>query len=866
MTTKKKTPQKKVVSKAKPVKKKSNNSLSKKDTQLLNDSLDIIQKLNSEIDSVQKAKSKLEKDVSNLNTKINSKPKQEVKKETTKVSNNLTELLEIEIEKVRSEIKSKSNSTKRELNNKFQEIETKVLDAIRTNDKIQKELSNSPNSDELMKEIEKKLNSQINSSANKTKNLITITEKEIENLKLQISKLQKSVTDAKADKSVDFSAIESKLNNLQKQNTSLKKLVEKYEDNLYERKQSEIKELDEKIKQSMSKEREKNKELLSNSHKELLETKKELERKLSIIEKENQKFKDTIESYKKEIISIEKVDVKSIEDKVNSNVKEASQTLSEIQNAKRGQTEFLVNKVNEIIDNVNSFEEELKTLDVKSLKEIKKQTEAHFKDLKKEFLESINKEVSGLREIQAKDLDKIFQKIKEKETNTDNSLIKFRDETLNSIKNQSKEFDKGLINVKEDIAKELLKVNDFKTQALTELKEEKRNLREDIENKLVKSNSQYEATFNENIKRFEEELKLKESNFLNKLLVVDDEKNHMIKELSDFKADIAKLTKDYISKLDEEFQKIKIEETNFTKQKEDFTNELSQVTQVRKLELEDFAVEMKSSISKVLEDEKQTFNRHEETFREVFNERIQNLTEFSKKRLEQIEKKFVDKNLKYVQNRIDEGMSELKILESSIYAKADETLKRVETLEEKEESFIANIDAELEKMHEKLEQRITSEEKSLNKRFLDVENDFGNFKSIVIDEVEDLIREVNSVVSQKLELVDRSITKMNFESSNLNKKTQEYTELHNLISEDIKEVRDEVSDIRVKVDVGAPQLESMNSLIQMMSEYESGLVTLIKSLKDRGIKTEDIKSALMNKGHPLFYVEMVMDHIHKIKN
>ena len=51
-----------------------------------------------------------------------------------------------------------------------------------------------------------------------------------------------------------------------------------------------------------------------------------------------------------------------------------------------------------------------------------------------------------------------------------------------------------------------------------------------------------------------------------------------------------------------------------------------------------------------------------------------------------------------------------------------------------------------------------------------------------------------------------------------------------------------------------------------MSEYETQLIALIKSLKDKGVSNSSIKMALINKGHPRFYVTMILENYEQILN
>ena len=58
----------------------------------------------------------------------------------------------------------------------------------------------------------------------------------------------------------------------------------------------------------------------------------------------------------------------------------------------------------------------------------------------------------------------------------------------------------------------------------------------------------------------------------------------------------------------------------------------------------------------------------------------------------------------------------------------------------------------------------------------------------------------------------------------------------------------------------------MNDHVHFMSEYENQLISLIKNLKNKGISEGVITQALINKGHPRFYVSMIIENFDEILN
>jgi len=386
----------------------------------------------------------------------------------------------------------------------------------------------------------------------------------------------------------------------------------------------------------------------------------------------------------------------------------------------------------------------------------------------------------------------------------------------------------------------------------------------EIENKLVSATNFFQKDYDEHIAKFDLELASKEENYLKKLIVVEDEKNAVLKDLTEYKEEISKLTKEYVTSMDTQLEKIKIEEKNFETEKQVFVGQIEEHTKARKLELEDYSHELGKHIEGVIVEHQEKFQRHEDTFREVFNEKISKLGDFQKKKLESIEKKFIEKNLKYVDGRIAESLKELKLVEESIVAKVGTVELQIKALDNKEDNLAEEISIFEDTVSERIEERLMNLEKSMNKRFLGIEEQFSSFKGVIVDEVEDLMKEVETLVSSKLTQVDKHINKMNFAGSEVVKKLSGVDTIHTDLQKEIAFVRDDLNDLRVKSDVNVSSLNT-NDLISYMSDYEQNLVHLIKSLKSRQIKDLDILETLSKKGHPIFYVKMVMSQINSFK-
>ncbi len=51
-----------------------------------------------------------------------------------------------------------------------------------------------------------------------------------------------------------------------------------------------------------------------------------------------------------------------------------------------------------------------------------------------------------------------------------------------------------------------------------------------------------------------------------------------------------------------------------------------------------------------------------------------------------------------------------------------------------------------------------------------------------------------------------------------------------------------------------------------MKIYENQLISLIQNLREKGISDDSIKNALITKGHPRFYVSMILKDFDEILN
>ncbi len=912
--------EKKVVS-TKPKVERKESEFTKDDMKLIENSFKLVKNLNSQVSKVQEVKERLQKDVVKLGQRLdlhekNVEPKKEanvlavlkdelikefepiLKKfnlKTIKVDmfKEVGNVVEAELAKVKSEIDSTSKRTHRDFNKKFSELELRLVDSLSANDKIKRELKNfeSKKVAKITAELEEKIKVAID-NASKTlysnyvanTNQLEFMKEELRRQKDVSTAIQSSLEGFKeqlkkelTDDGVDLSMIESKIQKIEQDMVSQAALIEKYENDLYERKKGEEIDMEKKFSKMLEKakseinevhrERGATEEFLVDKVNEIIDQVNTFEDKFKKNEKldiENIK-KDTIAFLKSDVDNLVGVELVKIED-------EKKRLMQDVFAAKMAFDEIDVKaqkNAADVLKIISDFKNEV-DLSLKGLSGENIQM--------RQFFEKKSAEI----EILEKQIDKMLAKKLEVQRGLVNAEIAKLESLGNDISNLNRE---SVVKTKENFAaemgeklvimqkanddafaKQLVSINEFMTRLSTQNREEVQRLTEDIENKFVVAKLQFEGDYDEHLKSFDNTLQAKQNEFVEKMNALEVEKSKMIDDLTKFKEDLTLLTKNYIDELHTEFDKIKTEEANFETQKDEFMTQIQRETKARVQQLEDTGEEVGKKLVDVINEQKEIFDRHENTFRDVFMQKISNLAEVQTKKLDNIERKFIDKNVRVVKDRIREEIKALELFEERLTSKEDEFRQRVEMMLEKEENFEADVLAQEEQLKEKVEERLVGLEKQLNKRFLEIDSNFTSFKGIVVDEMEDLMNDVKKLVDDKAAELEGSIIKANFVAKEVAKRTKEFEELKSSVEPQISDLRDEVNDMRIKLEIISPTHMSMNDHVHHMSAYEDQLISLIESLKKKYVPDEHIKEVLVKKGHPKFYVSMIVDNFDEIYN
>lgn len=900
-TTKKSIVKKKSALSSKIKKKIEEEEISENDSKLLEESFELIKTLNTQVGNVKDAKERLQEDMNKLNSRLtkheettktifNSKfiltIKEEIIKEFTPILNRIDfknvkvdvfkeieQIIEIEVQKLKTEFDSKSRKNNSDFAKNISELEIRVVDALKSNENIKKELKKFEKKEVsiILTEFETKIHSSLQNTTEKALTIFNTTSKDIELFRSDLkeqkkisSELSKNIENFKiqiqslvSKDGVDLTSIESKIIKLEKELLSHKSLIEKYENDLYNRKKNETLDIETKVKTTL-------KETENALNKIKIEKKAEQD---FMISKVNSLI-DNINSFESKLQKIEKTSSETIDKQITKKVESLKENIQKT--IEKNNSELNNNSETKLGVAITGFNAEKKALE-KDLEIFKIEVST----LIKNYISELDSELKLLKSLS---LNYKNEKEKDQTANKTKTALKQYEEQIKKINEENKIIKKALevelqmditdhLNAsKEEISKQIISLNDFLTKITTENKEDKRNITEDIESKFVLSKNQFETEFKAHLESFDTEIKAKENEFLTKLNIIEDDKNEMLKELNAFKVDLTSLTKNYVTKLDEELKYIKKAELSFDEKKNEFVKNIDGLITLKKAEIEDYSEILKNNVQTVLTKQSEQFEIHENTFRDIFNEKVTTLSENTKKRLDTLDKKFLDKNIKVIDDIIKENKIELKIIGDELNSKSIELDKRLEAIEKKEADFYSQLDSEIHSFNQKSEERLNFLEKQFNKRFLEYDSNFSNFKGTIIDEVEDLIKEVNSIMQIKIANFDKNTAKLSFINNEASNKLNEFRQVQEILENEIRDTKEEVKDLKIKFEIVTPQVLSLTEHIRYMSEYETQLLALVKSLKNKGISDSSIKVALVNKGHPRFYVTMILENYNEIMN
>lgn len=568
-----------------------------------------------------------------------------------------------------------------------------------------------------------------------------------------------------------------------------------------------------------------------------------------------------------------------------------------------------------LLNSIKQFKGEIEVLEVDFFKKLEVLEEDKRQNIKE--LESFKKEIGVLTKNYVQKLD---SKLTETKFEEDRAQALF-EQIIDKIQANYEEKEQLLLEQVSSIKSEFTKEIGVKEQELLS------NLSQIVKekDKILEQNEKFKSKVNEDKKKIAERfekllvskeekfgrhIEKKEAKFLKDLKVIDEEKNRILKLVELLKQDFARSNEIYDEKLQEKINELEDKESkilanlkdyetkvnsridssneNYNKELEEKLEFLAQreseildslksyekeaIENVEKKE-DDFETEKDlylTQIKGVIEQERREFFLNENSFKIQFKENLNNINESIEKRLEDLEKKFLEDNLNPIRKAVVRETANLRDLVKGLEIRESSILKKENDLESMHQEVIEHINQEAEnaknltqmsinESYSKVESRIVELEKQFNRRFLDYQSDISSFKGVVVDEVEGIIKNLNTNLSQKVKQINSQMSKI--------KQIDDVT-IHNLetlssmkqdVEFQLRDLRDNLQDVGVNVSLLQNRNHSLQNHIGVMSSYEEQLIGLIESLKVRGLDKSQILDVLVSKNHPRFYVMTILN-------
>lgn len=519
------------------------------------------------------------------------------------------------------------------------------------------------------------------------------------------------------------------------------------------------------------------------------------------------------------------------------------------------QEELVIDKVNEVID---LQERSLKALYAK-VEQSKDEFGDHFSHLEESFNKKLDdlvkrkafsstdaglddilnqkKEIISLVESKEKEFNLLHKKFSTLIEGKEDELSDLRQTLVHYIDEKTKHVDdvQELLEKKVEasvqsfehkMASQFVKNNELLSKIEQESKEQRRDASEEMEKRFFEIKGQFEGSYSELISKFDIELKRKEQEYLEKILLIEKEKEEAVRNFS------AKISE--VSSIQKEFDK----------EKEEFEKLFEQKVSSSQQELEIYTQSIKDQLAQVVAHERESFEYRESSFKDLFTEKVDTLHDFYRTRIDKLERKFLEKNHKLFEDTIKQHVDSIEATKDSVQSSLNVLEEREQLLENKTQEFFENLKAERINFEQHLDGVFKEHEKKISKRLLGFDADFNQFKGVIIEEVNSLMKDMKTALTSKSQ---PSITAAG------------KTELQ-AVEGDIRSLWKEHSELKSRINNISsfnPQ-DGMNAIVGGLVDYENSLVSLVESLKRRGVSDETIKDALANKGHPRLYVSMIL--------
>ena len=376
----------------------------------------------------------------------------------------------------------------------------------------------------------------------------------------------------------------------------------------------------------------------------------------------------------------------------------------------------------------------------------------------------------------------------------------------------------------------------------------------------VSLKDEFKKLFKEQLEDFNNELKEKEKIFLTKLIAFEDERSTALSEIEEYKDELSHLTKEYISKAHEELSSIKSQEEIIEEKGKVICDSIEGISTKALISIEKSLETHKGQISSFFEKQQKENASQENSFKEVFSEKTSALHTFLKDRLNSIEKKFMEKNIPIIEKKLQVEYEKIEQLRENINSEKEILMGKLKDFEDKEKDAFSSLEIEKNQLEKQSEERFANIEHLFDEKMSEYSSKFSEFKEAVINQIQGLMSDVDAVVGEKIKNIELYLSSANSDASKIRGFIKEIGELKSSCQNYTKDITEQINNLQHKV--GDISLEAdyshIKHFVYTMSGYEKKLLSLISTLKLKGIADYDIEHILVSKGHPRFYVKTIL--------
>jgi len=443
-------------------------------------------------------------------------------------------------------------------------------------------------------------------------------------------------------------------------------------------------------------------------------------------------------------------------------------------------------------------------------------------------------------------IDELVEKFNKLTDLTDSDIQTKTKELTEKIQ---KEIDRKKQILSEVISQEILSKNNFLDEIKKQINQKLISIDSEIENKFSNTKTTFEKEIIKMLDNFDK-FKTKSDELILSHLENLNHELHLVKQAS------TNIDHERQTILDEVQYNLKSKENEIQSNVEKKTSKILEEKFNKKLEnINLFEEKLKSKEEEL--DKKITYfeNSQELFFSEIKNEKQKQNTKIDEKIKEfETEKENIIQTLNQEQeeinNRVENILNVLEIKENSL----EEKIKNSENIfSQKIEHLIEKLNENQNDIFDEIDKNLTLNQQELNKKNLEIDENIINFKNSISTEVEHLIKDIEEILSKNMNQLNQEFTKFKNYGQKLNEGLAELNSIREKIDIDIDILKTKIEQ--------KPTTQSNLNLIQNMSNYENQLLLTIKELKTKGLNENQIKETLKTKGHPIFYVTMIIENL-----